>query len=94
MELLTLPVVAAAILVALLSRAVRSLLLRAIFVVAAAYGVAFISVRLASHFSSDDQFDTWAPLLFHFSFAVGSVVGIVVLLVSNWLLRPRKRHAE
>lgn len=93
MELLILPVVVTAVLVALLSRAIRFLWLRALLVVAAAYGAAVIALRLASHFSSDDQFGSWAPLLLHFSFGVGAVVGILVLLVSHWLLKPRKHHA-
>lgn len=81
--MLTLPVVIAAVLVAVFSRAVRLLWLRALLVVAAAYGAAVIALRLASYLTSDDQFSSWAPLLLHLSFGVGAVVGIFISLVSH-----------
>lgn len=95
MDLLSLPVaVVAAVSVALLSRAVRYLWLRAVLVVAAAYGGAFVSLTVAAHISTDDQFRSWAPVLLHLSFGIGTVIGVVVLFVSYWLLKPGKRQVK
>lgn len=94
MELLCLPVaVFAAIAVALLSRPIPWLWLRAVVVVAVAYGVAFLSLVVLSRFNQDGQFASWAPALLNFAFAAGSVAGVGALLVSHWLLKPRKPYA-
>ena len=92
MDLLSLPVaVFAAVAAALLSRSVGKLWLRAVLVVAVAYASAFTAVALVSRVThAEGQFASWAPLLMHLSFGAGAVVGVVVLVVSHWLLKPRR----
>jgi hypothetical protein len=88
MNFLCLPAaIFASVAAALLSRVVGGLWLRAALVVVVAYATAFTSLTLLPH--TDDQFSSWAPLLLHMSFGAGAVIGIVVLVVSNWLLKPR-----
>ena len=92
MELLSLPVaVFSAVATALFTRRLRKLWLRLLAVVAAAYVGAFLSSgAIAYVLRTEAQFGSF---LLHLSFGVGSVVGVGVLLVSQWLLKPRGPHA-
>lgn len=88
MEAIGLPIALfASVAAALLSRRLSSLLLRAIIVLAVAVAAAYLSLMAASA----GQHNSWTPLLLQATFGVGAVFGLGALLVSHWLLKPRRR---
>ena len=67
---------------------VRSFVLRAIIVAAAAYGTAYSAYWSEVWLGAkDDQFATWAPLVINGCFGAGVVAGGVALLISTLLRR-------
>ena len=83
--------VLASVTAALLSRKVRNLWIREAIVIAVAYVVAYtafwLPVKVVTH---DDQTASWAPLIIDAAFYIGAVLGTVALLVSHWLIKPRR----
>jgi len=88
MEAISLPIALfASVAAALLSRRLGSLLLRAIIVLAVAFAAAYLSLIAVGA----GQHNSWTPLQLQAAFGVGAVFGLGALLVSHWLLQPRRR---